>query len=246
MVNNTSLITLEQYLEMHHHDTANTLNAISYLIMRNNPSDSKKAQDYIEHQKAMEHALYLLARPEDIESKCGEHNLYRLVDIALTRVNNSDTYIQQEIDVDKESKVKTEGALFYRYLYNIISNAKAFAKNNEHNDPNKGRVRIYSKQDNGLVQLSISDNGCGMSPEHIKKISEYGFSTKGTTGLGLAFMDVIMPRINMSYDIEREVGKGTTGLGLAFMDVILPRINMSHDIESEVGKGTTFNLKFNE
>jgi signal transduction histidine kinase len=205
-----SLITLDQYLKMHHHDTINTLEVARVYIKMGDPKKLKAASDYLQHQKYMETSLKLIAQSQNIGSYSRNHNLSNMLNIALTRLDGLDGSIKTEVDVDSELEVKTESSLLYRYMFNIIGNARTFSKYNEHNDPNKAVVKIYSEKDKGVSQLSISDNGCGMNPDQIKKITEYGFSTKGTTGIGLAFLDVVLPMINMSYDIQSKPNKGTT------------------------------------
>lgn len=66
------------------------------------------------------------------------------------------------------------------------------------------------------VEVVIADTGMGIAPEHMPKIFDPFFSTKG-------------------------VGKGT-GLGLAISRRIIEDHHGSIDVESAVGRGTTFNI----
>ena len=60
--------------------------------------------------------------------------------------------------------------------------------------------------------LTVSDNGCGISEENLRKVFEPFFTTKGVnegTGLGLAMVYGSIEAHGGVIDIESEVGKGT-------------------------------------
>ena len=61
----------------------------------------------------------------------------------------------------------------------------------------------------------VSDNGCGIPAENIKKIFEPFFTTKsgsGGTGLGLSITYGLVKEIGGEIDIQSTVGTGTTFL----------------------------------
>lgn len=62
------------------------------------------------------------------------------------------------------------------------------------------------------VQIQVSDTGCGIAREHLEKIFEPFFSTKGQkgNGLGLAITWGIIEKHNGKISVESEAGKGTT------------------------------------
>ncbi|MDD5474661.1 MAG: ATP-binding protein [Candidatus Methanoperedens sp.] len=76
-------------------------------------------------------------------------------------------------------------------------------------------IKTSAKQDH--VEISISDNGCGIPKENLDKIFDPFFTTK-------------------------EQGKGT-GLGLSISYGIIKRHSGSIEVQSEAGKGTTFIIK---
>ena len=60
------------------------------------------------------------------------------------------------------------------------------------------------------VELSIRDNGCGMSPETKRKMFEPFHTTKPKgTGLGLAITHKILDSHNAQVYVESEIGQGT-------------------------------------
>ena len=63
-----------------------------------------------------------------------------------------------------------------------------------------------------MFTIKISDTGKGIPPEHINKIFNPGFTTKGAgvgTGLGLSICYNIIQNHKGAMNVESEVGKGT-------------------------------------
>ena len=68
-----------------------------------------------------------------------------------------------------------------------------------------------------MVHLSVADEGEGIAPEHIARVTErfYRIDTSrsrslGGTGLGLSIVKHIVERHRGRLNIDSEVGKGTT------------------------------------
>lgn len=89
--------------------------------------------------------------------------------------------------------------------------------NAAHSIFDKGLITVATATAGDMVEISVSDTGCGISPEHMEKIFEPFFTTK-------------------------EVGKGT-GLGLAISADIVQKHGGELLVSSEVGKGTTFTVR---
>jgi two-component system NtrC family sensor kinase len=65
---------------------------------------------------------------------------------------------------------------------------------------------------NGAVEIIVRDNGCGISPENMKKIFSPFFTTKPVgqgTGLGLAVCYGIINNMNGTMEVDSTSGKGT-------------------------------------
>ena len=63
------------------------------------------------------------------------------------------------------------------------------------------------------MALEIEDNGSGISPDHLGRIFEPFFSTKGEghgTGLGLSIVRNIVELHNGSIEVQSELGNGTS------------------------------------
>jgi signal transduction histidine kinase len=79
----------------------------------------------------------------------------------------------------------------------------------------KGQIRVQTRLENKQIKVAISDSGSGIKPEHLEKIFDPGFTTKGVgigTGLGLSISARIAQDHRGSISVESELGKGTTFL----------------------------------
>lgn len=85
----------------------------------------------------------------------------------------------------------------------------------------RGEIVIHTCEQNGNVEISIADTGCGIEADVMQKIRNPFFTTKETgkgTGLGLSIVDRIVAEHGGELRIESEPGKGTT------VTVVLPAI----------------------
>jgi len=79
--------------------------------------------------------------------------------------------------------------------------------------PDKGRIVIAARRMGEKVRLSFSDNGPGISPEHISHVFDPFFTTKKVgegTGLGLSISYGIVQDHGGKLWVESEIGRGTT------------------------------------
>jgi len=79
--------------------------------------------------------------------------------------------------------------------------------------PEGGRVTIRCQEvGEGMAELTIADTGSGIPPEHLSRLFEPFFSTKGNrgTGLGLAIAWGIVEQHGGTITVTSTVGEGTT------------------------------------
>jgi signal transduction histidine kinase len=101
-------------------------------------------------------------------------------------------------------------------LLNLILNARQAM-------PRGGRLRIDVRDNTRtqMVELRVSDSGCGIPPERLRLIFEPFYTTKEPD----------------------ETGTGGTGLGLSVCRQIVEQHQGRIRVESLVGKGSTFTIK---
>ncbi len=72
-------------------------------------------------------------------------------------------------------------------------------------------VRVHSREE--FVEITISDNGCGIPEKALHKIFDPFYTTfPGGTGLGLSVVNQIVEKHGGAIDIKSEISKGTSVL----------------------------------
>ena len=87
-------------------------------------------------------------------------------------------------------------------FYNFFENTKKYGKK-------ASTIKVYCEQEkSGELRLICEDDGVGISAENKKKLFCEGFSTGGSTGLGLFFIKKMMDVYGWTIIEEGEPGKG--------------------------------------
>ena len=92
-------------------------------------------------------------------------------------------------------------------MMNLLLNAVQAIRQNG----GKGRIRVGTAPAGDEVQIVVEDNGCGIAPEHLEKIFDPGFTTKGVkvgTGLGLPISYQIVEAHQGHIEVESQPGAG--------------------------------------
>ena len=103
----------------------------------------------------------------------------------------------------------------YEIIYNLCDNAIRY-------NVEDGKVTIKISKDAGNAEISVSDTGIGIAPEHQGRIFERFY------------------RVDKSHSKET----GGTGLGLSIVKHAVQFHQAKVTLDSEVGKGTTITIKF--
>jgi two-component system phosphate regulon sensor histidine kinase PhoR len=106
--------------------------------------------------------------------------------------------------------IAADASQILQVLDNLITNALRYG---EPGTP----VTVSAALEDEMVHLTVADQGEGIAPEHIKRLTErfYRVDTSrsrslGGTGLGLSIVKHIVERHRGRLTIESKVGKGTT------------------------------------
>ncbi len=102
-----------------------------------------------------------------------------------------------------------------RIILNLISNAIKFRKSND------GQIAISITHDKEFINISVRDNGIGISSENIDKIFDK------------------YVRLND----ERSIIKEGSGIGLSLVQALVKLHSGSINVDSEIGQWTEFNIK---
>jgi len=148
--------------------------------------------------------------------------LATLVDEAITVVQSTDPTAAARIEldiIDELPPAAGDRTQLLQLHHNLISNALKYGRAD-------GTVRITLDLDGEMLRLRIADEGDGIAPEHIPRLTERFYRVDpsrsrgiGGTGLGLSIVKHIVERHRGRLDISSEAGVGTT------VTVLLPPAN---------------------
>jgi PAS domain S-box-containing protein len=92
---------------------------------------------------------------------------------------------------------------------NVVINAEYFMTDAH----GRGTLAITTQKENGIVRMSFTDDGPGITPENLKRIFDPFFTTKEAgkgTGLGLSICHSIVADHGGQIYVRSQLGKGTT------------------------------------
>ncbi len=116
--------------------------------------------------------------------------------------------------------VRAEEAELQNLLVNLLLNAIQASK--------AGGKVVIAVEESDAVHVRITDEGCGIAPEHLQKIFEPFFSLRqGGTGLGLFLSLNAVRRWGGNILVESKVGKGST------FEVVIPTIHSRSQLKDE-------------
>lgn len=146
-----------------------------------------------------------IARGE--QRQIGHGNVRRALDstLAVLRDGLERQRITMHVELADDLPLTRAGQGDLEQLFlNLITNARdAMAEG--------GRLDVSVHAHGAMIETRITDNGCGIAPEHLERVQEPFFTTKPNgSGLGLSICRALIWEVRGSLAIESAVGHGTT------------------------------------
>jgi CheY-like chemotaxis protein len=138
-------------------------------------------------------------------------DLHAVLEAALAMARNEVRHRAQVVKRYGEVPMITASrSRLAQVFVNLLANA-AHAIPDGHADRN--HITLGTRYANDRVEISVSDTGRGIAPEHLPRIFDPFFTTKPVgegTGLGLAICAGIIRDLGGEISVETEMGRGTT------------------------------------
>lgn len=142
-----------------------------------------------------------------------EVDVHEIIDRAISNIRLQVEKREGEINLEKNAKeniLSADRVHLTNIIYNLVDNALKYSES-------KPAIKITTENRNGGIQISVSDNGIGISRENQKKIFDTFYrvptgnihNVKGF-GLGLSYVKAAVEKHHGSVRVESEIGKGST------------------------------------
>jgi len=152
----------------------------------------------------------LLSFARHIEVSIQPVNIQEIIEEVLSFLTKEAEYRSIRVEVDMPGPVpvfESDRGKLQQIFLNLVNNAFQAMKDG-------GRLLIRIVMDGeDRVQVSVSDDGCGIPAADLKRIFDPFFSTKtkkGGTGLGLSITYGLVQELGGTLRVDSEMGKGAT------------------------------------
>ncbi len=209
-------------------DWSETLSSIGHIIEAAKRAQNLIKQFLIYSGKAVSRESVLTIHPVIRES-------LRLVKTTLPK----NVALHDHID-DSCGLIKVDPLEIHQIIVNLCKNA------NEAMEKNGGELTVslqksyFTEASEKWVEISVTDNGCGISEELEKRIFEPYYTTKEKTqgtGLGLAIVHGIIQRLGGRINVDSKVDEGTTITLYLPVAEVIEEVEKESDISEYAGHG---------
>ena len=146
---------------------------------------------------------------QSIESTAEEYDLCRQLTDAVLRYESlwEEKELEIEAELEERALIIADRSMMEIVWNNLLSNAVKFT------EPG-GRISIVQTSDAGDVTVTVSDTGCGMSEETMKRIFDQFYQGDSShsgegNGLGLALAKRVVEKSGGTLSVESHVGTGS-------------------------------------
>lgn len=146
----------------------------------------------------------IIFKPEKIALSATINEIIEISNANAKIKNITLNYLQSDIN-----EIYADKNMFMTIIRNLITNAIKFTNSN-------GKIDIYSIQNQGKIEIAVSDNGIGMNEETRNKLFslDTNLTTNGTanekgSGLGLVLCKEFVEKHGGKIWVESTVGKGS-------------------------------------
>ncbi|MBG0782362.1 MAG: response regulator [Bacteroidales bacterium] len=217
-----------QFLSVLSHELKSPINAVEgYLKMMQEKQFGDKIEDYdriidrsLTRLKGMRNLIMDLLDLTKIESGKKERKMrdVNLAEVAKMAMDTMEPYaiqrsVKMKLDVQGDPQLLADANEMEIIFNNLISNAVKYNKEG-------GKVDVYICDRGKDLEVKVSDNGIGMSPEESDKI----------------FQDFVRIKNSKTKEITG------SGLGLSITRKMIEQYNGTIEVESKPDEGTTFTL----
>lgn len=167
------------------------------------------ALDQVTHGADVIQRLLSLARgtPSNIGDVHPEQVARNAIALCATHPLAKRLHLLNEI-TDDAPYVKADAGQLEEVVVNLLLNAL------QSTDEGSIRIGVEYCVENGLVEIFVADDGCGISPEDIGRVFDPFYSKRRDgavgTGLGLSCSLAQVNRMGGTLGVESELGKGST------------------------------------
>ncbi|NQZ11086.1 MAG: response regulator, partial [Algicola sp.] len=147
----------------------------------------------------------------------GEKETVYIDEILMSTINLVAAKFKNEVDIISDFKAHPQlscyPAKLNQVFMNLIINACDALAEKQQPGKTRPKIEIGCQICDQQVEISIKDNGCGMSEDTKAKLFEPFYTTKGVaggTGLGLSISFDIVHKHGGELTVESELGVGTT------------------------------------
>jgi signal transduction histidine kinase len=214
--------TLELLTRLLRHDIRNDMQAVNahagFLAEEDLSEDGESSLGVIKQRS--DAILRLLEDTSTLIETLGSDRELRPISLATiieqeaVSIRDEHPEVTVETDVPEHLRVVADGLLHQLFL-NLLSNAVA------HNDPGELTVRVEAQERDGVVDITVSDDGKGIPEEVQDTCFELGEKGPGSSGDGLGLY--LVSRLTDVYGGTVEAGDSPSG-GARF-DITLPASN---------------------